>query len=319
MRFILLIFFLIPLAVHSQCCSGGVPIASSLGLSSIEKNKIEFLISYDYNRLNQLFNNNVKLGDNSRLRNTHSFLTEINYGINKKLFMSGLFSIVRQERKITRETENFTATNGVGDALFLLKYGLLSYSTDHKSELLLGIGVKAPLGRSDLTDNGINLPADLQPGSGAWDVIFWNYFSKGFNTIPNFNINTAITYRLTGTNSNYLSSLTYKFGNELQVIAGSNYRLNLNSLLTDILLSFKFRNQTHDLINASVFPNSGGKFLFVIPGININFSPQISLKLTSDIPLYRFVDGTQLTTSNRFSIGFNYTPTKPSKNESNRL
>lgn len=63
----------------------------------------------------------------------------------------------------------------------------------------------------------------------------------------------------------------------------------------------RYRFQDEDLIDGGVFPSSGGQWVYVIPGININFSPTWSMRLSGDIPLYRKLEGTQLTTSVKFA------------------
>jgi hypothetical protein len=55
------------------------------------------------------------------------------------------------------------------------------------------------------------------------------------------------------------------------------------------------------MIDGSVFPSSGGEWVYVIPGIGIEFSPGISMRFSADLPLYGNLIGTQLTTNFKFT------------------
>jgi hypothetical protein len=54
------------------------------------------------------------------------------------------------------------------------------------SFIYFGLGIKFPNGKNDIfRDNGILLAADLQPGTGSWDVLpviqgYQNIIFKGF-------------------------------------------------------------------------------------------------------------------------------------------
>ena len=164
-----LVAFLLGVQIaQGQCCSGGVPTAGNLGLPYSEAKIWQMSLNYDLNVLKTLKNGTEKLEKGQRERTTHSVMWETAYAFTDKLSLNTFFSLVRQERTI-REfgNENFVSTNGVGDAIILARYSFFPFLT-------LGTGVKVPLGSYERTnDNGNILSADLQPGSGAWDLILW--------------------------------------------------------------------------------------------------------------------------------------------------
>lgn len=125
--------------VAQTCCSGGVPLSGNLGLPSSDKNSWQFTLNYDFNVLNTLKFEDKILEDGTRKRTTHSALLEVGYTFSDKFSLDGFFSIVRQERKITPQTQPSTlvSTSGIGDAVLLAKYKILPF-------LHLGLGVKAP-------------------------------------------------------------------------------------------------------------------------------------------------------------------------------
>ncbi|HRH68542.1 MAG TPA: hypothetical protein PLB89_03450 [Flavobacteriales bacterium] len=65
---------------------------------------------------------------------------------------------------------------GVGDPLLIGRYQLVNTKCLTPDErvvhrIMLGAGVKVPLGRSDLTYEGRTVEADQQPGTGTWDLL----------------------------------------------------------------------------------------------------------------------------------------------------
>ena len=163
-------------------------------------------------------------------------------------------------------------------AVFLLKY---AFPEVFGSTTLLnvGLGTKAPLGKSDATrENGILHTADLQPGSGAWDGIGWLSASKKLGFRPSASLIASFTYRLTGKNAKYLgNSATYKFGNSIQSNLGYTDQFLISNILVNSGLIFKYRKSGKDKIDGSEIPNTGGEWVFVRPEIGVQISPSIRM------------------------------------------
>jgi hypothetical protein len=210
---------------------------------------------------------------------------------------------IRQTRTIQAFSgEDFTAAQGLGDVVFLVKYRILPFEKSPNFDWIIGAGPKFPTGRTDYKNNqGLTMAADMQPGSGSFDGIFWSYFMKSrFLKNPNLGLVGVSTYRYSGENKNYNGSQTYRFGNEFQFNLGLNYSLFLTRPV-DVFTFARYRFQDEDLIDGGVFPSSGGQWVYVIPGVNISFSPLWSMRISGDIPVYRKLEGTQLTTSGKFT------------------
>jgi len=179
---------------------------------------------------------------------------------------------------------------------------------------VVGAGPKFPTGRTTFANNlGLALPADMQPGSGSWDGLFWSFFQKRNFYHPNLSIMGVTTFRYSGENKNYNQTQIYRFGNEFQFNLGGNYSAYLQWPL-DIFAWFRYRNQAEDFIDGSAFPGSGGQWVYFTPGVNIHFLNNLSFRLSGDIPLYRQLNGTQLTTSYRITLSLSYN--LPFQNES---
>lgn len=316
--FVLLSFCLIGGAVcyGQTCCSGGVPLSNNLGLPNEGKNSWILGLNYDYNNLNTLNAGTETLNDDSRLRITNSVLFNLGYAVTDRFSIETLFTWVNQTRTITQfGNENFSETSGIGDAVFLAKYAipdLLGANT----VLNLGLGAKAPLGRSDLTTSeGFQLTADLQPGSGAWDVLGWLAVSKTLNFRPSAILSGSLTYRETGANDSYLNnSSVYEFGNVVQANLGYSDQFLLFNIICNPGLIFKYRKAWADHIYSSEIPNTGGEWVFVRPELGINISPNMALNTKVEIPVYSYVEGTQLTPTLRFTMGISFTLKKKELN-----
>jgi len=298
------LFLFFTISKGQTCCSGGIPLSNNIGLANVEKGIFQIGINYDYNNLNTLNAGTETLDDNSRLRITHSLLLNLGYAITDKLSVEGLFTWVNQRRKISQfGNENLDQSSGIGDGILLLKYNFPNALGKHSS-VDLGLGTKIPLGSSTQTnDQDITLNADLQPGSNAWDIIYWSSFSKGFNFRPSLYVSSRIIYRSTGTNNSYFGDSTYKFGNEFQVFLGFSDQFLFFKTLANPSVSFKYRNANQDKIGGFNVDNTGGNWVYVIPNFSFNIAPNIAFSTSAELPLHSKVDGTQLTPTYRLTTG----------------
>ncbi|AMC11816.1 hypothetical protein Lupro_11300 [Lutibacter profundi] len=311
---VFLLAFILPfnLIKAQTCCSGGIPLSNNIGMAILETGTTQIGVNYDYNNLNTLNNGSNKLDDDSRLRITHSILVNASYAITDNFSIEGLFTWVNQRRKITQfGNENLDQTSGIGDGLLLIKYNF-SDILKNKVAINIGIGTKIPFGSSTQKNNqGIILNADLQPGSNAWDIVYWSSFLSSFNFRPTFNISSRFIYRSTGTNSSYFGDSTYKFGNEFQAFIGfSDQFLFLKTMLYPSV-TFKYRNAIQDKIGGFNLENTGGNWLFIIPNISINIGTNIVFYTRAELPIYSNIDGTQLTPTYRLTSGILFTIRPP--------
>lgn len=282
--------------------------SNNLGLPNEGKDIWVVGINYDYNNLNTLNAGADELDDDSRQRITNSILFALGYSFTDRLSMETLFTWVNQSRTIRQfGNEDFTETSGIGDAVFLLKYAFPEV-LGRATVFNIGLGIKAPLGKSDLrSSQGIQLTADLQPGSGAWDELAWLSISKGFGFRPAATFSSSFTYRLTGKNKSYLNDTsTYEFGNVVQANVGYTDEFLLFNVILNPGLVVKYRNSRPDKIEGSDIPNTGGEWIFLRPELLLQLSPQIGIISRVEVPLYSYVDGTQLTPTLRFTAGMSF-------------
>ncbi len=304
-RYIFISFIFCFSKIHTQtCCSGGIPLSNSIGLETSEQGALQIGLNYDYNNLNTLNSGSETLNDNARLRITHSALLNLGYSITNQLSIEGLLTWVNQRRKITQfGNENLDQSSGIGDAILLAKYNF-NNTLGKESDLAIGIGTKIPLGSSTETNTqGITLNADLQPGSNAWDIIYLIQASKRFGFRPSLTFSSRVIYRDTGTNPSYFDNSTYKFGNEFQAYLGASDQFVFFKTLINPSLTLKYRDANIDEIGGFDLNNTGGNWLFIIPNVSFNLTPNIVFSAKAELPIYSYVDGTQLTPTYRITSG----------------
>lgn len=292
-------------AYSQSCCSGGVPISNNLGLPASDEKTFQFAISYDLNLLNTLKEGSTRLNDDARKRLTHSVLFQSGYVIDKRWSAEIFLSWIRQER-IVNQFGNTTKTvaQGLGDAVLLLKYKLHSNSTKHIN-WLIGAGPKFPTGSSNKKDkNDISLNADLQPGSGSFDVITWTQFSKNSKHRPSLTYSGTATFSLKGKNNSYLGSQIYQFGNELILIGGIADQYVINKFLWGASIQAIYRHAFQDANDGEKTPGTGGRWVFIRPGLTIKPGRTSAINISASVPAYSWVRDTQLTPTVRYNAGF---------------
>ena len=286
------------------CCSGGVPISGNLGLPPGSGGTWQLSLGYDVNVLKTLMDGRDVLDDQSRERVTQSILFQSGYSITDRFSADLFFSYVKQERTITQfDKTDYTSTNGIGDAALLLKYSL-SKSSSNKFLFTIAAGPKFPTGRSDfIRDDGIPLNADLQPGSGSWDGLFWGSGIYKFDFRPTLNLSSTAIFSYKGKNNQYLGEQTYQFGNELQLLFSVNDNFLVGKKIIDTSISFRYRKALSDRFNDLTMPSTGGQWVFLAPSLAYNFSQKFAANATFEIPIFSEVEGTQLSPTYRLNIG----------------
>ncbi|NND09298.1 MAG: hypothetical protein HKN87_23240 [Saprospiraceae bacterium] len=315
MRWLLIIEFLVCcLSTDAQtCCSGGVPISSNLGMPMEDAHILQMNVSYDLNTLNTLKTGREVIKDRNRTRRTHSMIWEASYGFTKRFSADLLFSYVRQERTVN----NFgraerTRSQGFGDVTFLLKYEIISQPDYGLSG---GIGLKLPSGSStEANENGIRLNADLQPGSGAMDLLLWSHFSSQLKSRPSTSIFTTLIFAGKGHNETYLGVQDYKFGDELQVILGIGDRMFFVNQIFDPSVAFRYRYAASDQNNDVAVPSTGGQWIFINPSLSWWPNTNISWNINFELPLLANITGTQVSPTLRLNTGLYYKFTTKDKN-----
>lgn len=302
-QFLFLTFIVLTRVEAQTCCSGGVPLSGNIGLPYADNQSLQVSVSYDLNLLRDLKSGTETLNDESRKRTTNTYLLQAGYSFSPRISFEILLPYIIQKREISGQATE-TRTSGLSDLAFLLKYSFVNNQT---WLLQSGAGVKFATGPSDEADGPITLNADLQPGSGANDVLLWSNASYSLSIRRSMSINAVVSTRFTGANSDYLNAFTYEFGNEFSAILGIADQFIIGSSVINPSLALRYRKAQTDRQNDTELPNTGGEWLFLKPGVIYKFLPNQSLTVNTEIPLIADVGGTQLTPTIRVNLGLLFT------------
>jgi hypothetical protein len=284
---------------YSQtCCSGGVPLSNNLGFSVTDPGNWQFMIGYDLNVMNTLKSGTETLNDNTRKRTTHTIMAQAGYTFKDWFSVDMFLPYIFQERILTPKDQpaNMSSTSGVGDFVIMPK---IRFYNNFQS----GIGIKVPIGATELkNEDGFVLSPDLQPGTGAWDLIFWLNGGQELNFRKSMSVYGTVSYRATGSNTTYLGDQTYTFGDEFQITAGIADRLFIGNQIFDPSISIKYRNAKSDNRDEFDLPSTGGEWVFIRPALIFQATPMISIQSNIELPLYANLKGTQVTTTYRINL-----------------
>ncbi len=296
---LMLSFTGLPVSIQAQTCScAGAPLLGTQSAGASGQGNLLIGLTYEFNQITNLYTGTTRLSNNSVERHTQSALLEVNYGLTNRLSVSGTMSFVHKNRESGISNpggSQLATTSGIGDGVVLLRYVVSQQSLWNRYHLAIGAGTKAPLGSTSVrSPAGLLFNADMQPGTGAWDGVFWSM--AGLSLLPRTTMNLAWvnSFRFTGTNQRFTENDDYRFGNEfISNISASN---SINDRFS-YSLNIRYRSTTSDRRNEITMPNTGGKWLSIIPDLFIGISDNLSMKLSGQIPVYQDLRGFQPTTT----------------------
>ena len=179
-------------------------------------------------------------------------------------------------------------TLGFGDIRLIGKYALW-IST--RSLVVGGMGVKIPTGEYKLLnhDGAIN-EATIQPGTGSWDGLVSAYYA--YQVLPH-KLDTFLSgsYQVTSEND-----LKYKMGDTLILSGGLSYLFGElaggRSMTTS--LQVNARMAPRDEFNGKEVPSTGGKWVYMTPGVKVQATSNTALYTHVQVPIYQYANEVNL-------------------------
>ncbi len=157
------------------------------------------------------------------------------------------------------------------------------------------LGLKLPTGRIAVANSdGDVAERSLQPGSGSTDTLLGvSYHSAPGRGAESWFAQSAWQHTVAIRDG-------YKPGDKFLFDAGWRYRWTQNASL---LLQANFQIRERDK-GPNAEDDSGGRVLFISPGLSYAVTPQTQAYLFVQLPLYTFVNGVQLTSGKNVTFGF---------------
>ena len=321
MRLLIISFFTLILntTVFSQgCCSGGAgsPIAGGAATGVLQENQMEISINYQNNSSNKFFAANRDTNSLFNNLNSDYLFFRVDYGLSKKLTLSVASGYFLDKSKIGKDNADTISSNGVGDLIIFPRYSIYNKTANFKrTAVVIGLGLKIPLGSHNDTTNlgsyGIDNyqmnPPMLQTTNGSQDLMFNSFFFREYQK-SKLRLFISSLYVKKGYNS-----LGVKYGDYTSVgfFASKTffYRWGVTAQLkAEKIDQIKVANniEESDLLEYSITPEStGSKKWFFIPQLSYSKNG-LTVYATSEIPLYQYLNGTQIGSQNQFTVGVNY-------------
>jgi hypothetical protein len=189
----------------------------------------------------------------------------------------------------------FSQTSGLGDMRVMGRY----YGFADAKNWGVQFGLKLPTGRtSQLANDGLTpVDAGLQLGTGTTDAIVGAYIFD--NLSQNWSYFAQTQYQSTF-KSSVINNGSYRPGNSLNVNAGVRYE-GFESFTPTLQINTRFV-QADSGAAADTF-STGGKLMYLSPGVVIPVTSAASIHTNVQLPIYQNLNGIQLSPRYILSAG----------------
>jgi len=296
---ILLVSF-ISVNSNSQCCSAGNPLGGDGTNEGLNKNELKVFTSYKHSLSKYYYHLDAPCDIPNIEKSYYDYQNiSFTYGIFSRLSVYtelGYFSNKTQEVKLTND-EITIKSGGLGDLGVSLRYMLLK-TVKPISQLVVSGGAKFPIGAFNEEIDGATVPISLQPSSGALKFNAGIFYTRK-RSDRKFGWNSFLFFETCNTiNQGYL---VYKYGNLMQLSLAASYEIHKK---LNFLLNSKVEWRTHDVReNELMIESTGSKVVYLNPQLMYAFLPGWSFMAMADIPVYKYVNGYQLTNRYSFQLG----------------
>ncbi|MGZ3930785.1 MAG: hypothetical protein ACXVP0_05310, partial [Bacteroidia bacterium] len=282
---------------YSQCCTSGCCAPGTANFGVLEKGDLLFFSFFKRNYSDKYYQGD-RPTNFSYLINDYADYAGVNfsYGITDRLTTQvslGYFTAKVENFDVPLIGQQQIYAQGLADPEVFLKYNF--FNSKNKVFSLTGsAGARLPAGPYKLSTGNVQLPRDVQPGTGACSGIFILYAQlKPFkNKSFSFLLNSRTDYN--GSNSQ-----GFRYGTANTNSIGSVIPLN-----KEFSLIVMVRNENKDcdrIHNVGMFSSASYRF-FASPGISLNLKKSLSFSFYGDIPVYQNYAGTQLASKYALSI-----------------
>ncbi len=291
---LIMIFALFSLNGPGQCCSAGNPLGSNGINDGLPVKEWQFLTSYKHSLSKNYFHKDHQVEAPVVEKSYYDYQSiSVAYGILKWLNASaeiGYFYNKTQELEPGQTMDQIRA-GGLGDLALNLR--VLPVKTLRRtSQFIASGGIRIPVGAFEKEIDGVTVPVSLQPSSGALKINTSVYYSMPLFR-PEFSMNSFAFYEYSNTIEE--GYFIYKYADFFQYSIGGQYVYNkrLSILLN---MKYEFRGKDHRE-NEAVVESSGSHLVLINPQVTYNIKRGWSLMVLADLPLYKYVNGKQLTNS----------------------
>lgn len=229
-----------------------------------------------------------------------SYELRYHHQISKRWSAMGILPVVQRRRVIDQVLQE--EASGLGDASLLVQYSpVLSGSEESnlKQRLTIGLGAKAPLGKTQKQFNDEYVDHDLQPGSGSWDALMsLEYLIKWKQTgllLQNW-------FSLNGENLG-----GYRYGNSYtaQCLVFRQFEHRESKIKCIPMIGFSFETLQQDRQDSEMLNHSGGRYTYANAGMEIQHK-NVSIQGMWMQVIDQQFNGNQIPVAHRYQIALTY-------------
>jgi hypothetical protein len=317
-----LISFLILVAninIYAQgCCSGGAggPIAGGAASGVLQEHQMEISINHQFNTSNTFYTGSEVAEPLFENLTSNYIFFRTDYGVSKKLTLSLASGYYLSKTKEAEYITSNRTSSGFSDLIIFPRYNVYNKNANFKrTEVALGIGIKIPLGThmdstlyySDewLGDLYSINPPLVQTTNGSNDFMFYSFIFREYQKRKLRLFISALHVKKS------FNSLGLKFGDysSLGLFVSKTF-FRQWGLTTQLKLEhigkIKAAENIDLLADYNIEPiSTGSNKAFFTPQISYS-QKGLTFFVTSEIPIYQYLHGTQIGSQNQFTFGVNY-------------
>ncbi|MFQ5543111.1 MAG: transporter [Nitrospiria bacterium] len=251
------------------------------------------------------FENGIIIADHHREVRTVNELMQVDlsYGITERFTLQVALPLINNRShehfdEVGTPDEFFSrqdGSSGIGDLRLIGKYAAV-VRTRHL--VVVGGGLKLPTGEYKLLDSKgeINEPT-IMPGTGSYDFVFNLFYD--YQVIPHkLDAFFSGSYQL-----NTENDLDYEQGDQTLLNTGVNYLLTEKVSVSG---QVNFRFSPRDEFKGQEVASTGGTWINITPGINVQASDRLGLYTFVQIPVFQDVNEVNLVARYGLALGATY-------------
>ena len=237
--------------------------------------------------------------DDERRTLDRYLLAGLDYAIDDAWSVSIQLPVIQRDHNHTvNDTppiREFWNLSGIGDLRFS---GSRQFALSPDTSAGIRIGAKLPTGKIDAVSNdGVLAERSLRLGSGSTDILLGAYYYRKLQG------NATTVFAQTQWQRPLTERDHYEPGQQLSADMGLRYAL---TLATSAMLQLNLLWKDHDQgINAEP-DETGGRYAYLSPGVSHALSSRLQVFGFVQLPLYQFVNGTQLSVDKSATIGISW-------------
>lgn len=304
--------------LDAQCCAAGSgsPIAGGGSQGVLLSKQFEISSSFQNISTHKFLQGDQEVNDFLKDYNSQYNYLRFAYGVTKNLTFSVETGYYFNKKQV-HLNDKVNESSGIGDLIIFPRYDIINHTEPGKTvELTAGLGLKIPVGNYNDTIQEIEpfsgttytlvMPPAIQPTTGSNDFIFYVFGLRGF-PLKKFKVFANALYIKKGYNPS-----GEKFGDYASIGLFVS-----KTLLKKLGLTLQLKGEWVDQmeynedvyqsgsLNYDVF-STGSKKLFFVPQVSYPVVRNLTLFALTDLPLYQYVNGTQIASQNQFTVGLSY-------------